>query len=192
MSEINKEKELSLTQERLKELLKYDSTTGSIIWVAKPCKHNSVKIGQTAGYVNNNGYRMIKIKGNLYCAHRLAWLYVHGEFPRLSIDHINGNKADNKLSNLREASYEENVHNSAKRSGCTSQYKGVHWDKHMQKWRARIVIDKKPRCLGFYDTEEEAHLVWVVAAKEHHKGFVNLGEFQQNTTIKEKYTNANN
>jgi hypothetical protein len=89
-------------------------------------------------------------------------------------DHIDGNGLNNQRDNLRLASKAQNNRNSAKRRG-TSQYKGVHWDKPRQKWKAQISLDGKPRHLGRFDNEYEAHLAYRKAAKELYGDFTNFG-----------------
>ena len=191
MTNINKEKESLITQVQLKEMLDYNKDTGKFIW-RTPRGNNKIKAGDIAGSITSKGYGVIKYNGKIYLVHRLVWLYVYGQFPTSPLDHINCDKADNRLCNLREASYKQNSHNINKRKSCSSKYKGIHWDKNRQMWRARIVIDGKPRCLGFYTTEGDAHCVWCNFAEEHHKEFVNLGVARpiKELTVKEKYAKS--
>ena len=93
---------------RLQEILDYDQETGIFTWKINQC--GARKKGQIAGTKNKNGYIVIRHK-KLYYAHRLAWLYVHGIFPDSVIDHINRNKSDNRINNLRSVSHADNMYN---------------------------------------------------------------------------------
>ena len=97
----------SLSQKYLREALHYDPDTGIFTW--KVATASCVKVGAEAGCVKNDGYRAIGMGGKSYKAHRLAWLYVHGEWPKEQIDHINHIRTDNRMENLRPASGGENA-----------------------------------------------------------------------------------
>ena len=141
----------TLTQQRLKELLSYDSETGVFTW--KMRRSGQRRPGAIAGCINGLSYRCIRIDRRLHLAHRLAWLYAHGSFPAVELDHINGNPSDNRLANLREATHAQNMANGkTKRTGL----KGVYWDKRYKKWYARIKKDGKSISRGPFDTEKEA------------------------------------
>ena len=155
-----------LTQERLKELLHYDPDTGIFTNLTQRAKR--VKKGAVAGW-NDNGYVRIEILGKTYRAHRLGWLYMYGAFPKKGIDHINGNKFDNRIVNLREASdlqNGQNQHNPTKRN--TSGYLGVSWSKRENKFVAQIRVNGKGRQIGFFNTAEEAHEAYLKAKKQDH------------------------
>lgn len=156
-----------LTQSRLKELLNYDPDTG--IFTRRVSASNRVKIGDRAGSVNGMGYRHIYVDGNLYLAHRLAWLYVYGGFPPSGIDHINAVKDDNRIVNLREATQSENNQNRAKQSNNTSGFRGVSWHATAKKWHARIGVGNKLKHIGLFDTPEAAHAAYLAAKAELHK-----------------------
>ena len=131
-----------LTQERLKHLLDYDPETG--VFTRRVRTSNRIMVGQIAGTVHSKGYLCIDIDGRKYFAHRLAWLYVHGRWPKQQIDHINGNRSDNRLCNLREASHAENQHNRRRKNkNNTSGVPGVFWNTNRRKWEARICVDGK-------------------------------------------------
>lgn len=113
MAKINKEKQAAMPQKLLHELLEYDGLTGDWIWLVAP--NRRIKVGQPAGCVNKvTGYVAIQINGHPYLAHRLAWVYVYGDYPdgeQPYIDHINGKRADNRIENLRASSHVENGRN---------------------------------------------------------------------------------
>jgi len=112
------------------------------------------------------GYIRIRVKGKRYRAHRLAWFYVHGIWPTNQIDHINGNKEDNRIANLRDVPQTHNQWNSFRRRDNTSGYKGVRWHKASKKWSTSIRINGKNEWLGTYSTPEKAHEAYCKAAKE--------------------------
>lgn len=155
-----------LTQAQLHGLLSYDPNSGVFTWLKSTSYR--VKVGDTAGSKNSNGYLLIQIDSKRYLAHRLAWLYVYGVWPKDEIDHINGARTDNRLCNLREATSSENNQNYCMRTDNTSGYVGVGWHKRDRKWQAQIQHNKKKISLGTYDTPEEAHAVYVKAKRELH------------------------
>jgi hypothetical protein len=155
-----------LTQERLKELLHYDPETG--VFTRLVATSNSVKVGDIAGTFDSNGYRQIRIDGKKYAAHRLAVLYMTGKFPANETDHINGDRANNKWSNLRECTKAENQQNRASKKGSLSKYPGIHWHKRAQKWQAQIKINRKNKHIGLFETEDEAYAAYCKAKAEIH------------------------
>lgn len=155
-----------LTQERLKELLDYDPGTGVFSWIVD--RGGTAKAGSVAGRLNGNTYLQIMVDGKRYCAHRLAWLYVHGEFPPDQLDHINRIRTDNRISNLRPATGTENNQNCSKRSDNTSGVIGVGWHKKCGKWVAHIRLNGRRKHLGLYDTIEEAAAARASAKAELH------------------------
>ncbi len=136
-----------ITQSELKEVLNYDSDTGIFTWKQKTS--NRIKVGGIAGNLHNGGYIELKVKNNRVLAHRLAWLYEHGELPIL-IDHINGDRKDNRICNLRKATYQSNAYNSKLRKDNKSGVRCVSWDKKNQSWEVRIKLDGKLRHFGNY------------------------------------------
>ena len=155
----------------LRVLFDYDSISG--IFTRKITTSNVAKKGSIAGSLNDSGYLIILVNGHKYRAHRLAWLYCFDEFPNGIIDHIDGNRTNNRLDNLREATNTENLYNSKIRSDNTTGYKGVSIDKRSNRYRAYITINKKVKSLGYYATALEASEAYVKAAKELHKEFYN-------------------
>lgn len=126
----------NLTAERLRELTEYFPETGLFRWSVSSARR--IKVGDVAGCLNGSGYRVIKVDGKNCPAHRLAWLYVHGQWPKADIDHIDRNRSNNRISNLREATRTENNQNTSKRRDNTSGHVGVTWDKVRQRWRVQI------------------------------------------------------
>jgi hypothetical protein len=154
----------SLTQARLKELLHYDPDTGIFTWIKKSKK--SIPIGSIAGAKHNQGYRALCIDYKRYLAHRIAWLYVFGEMPLGFIDHINRNRSDNRISNLRVVNRSENQQNRKIGANNTSGVSGVYWHEQRKKWHARIFICGTGRSLGLFQTIEEAKTARQKAERE--------------------------
>lgn len=155
-----------LTQSRLKELLNYDPDTGVFAWLVKPSKR--VNVGAIAGCLSIYGYRQIQIGGEQYFAHRLAWLYMTGDWPKHQLDHRNGLRDDNRWDNLREATNAENGQNLAIFSNNTSGFMGVSWDHKRQKWQASLMTNGHHKHLGRFDTPEAASAAYLAAKAEHH------------------------
>lgn len=158
-----------LTQNELKSRLHYDHETGLFTAIIKTAQR--VKIGDISGSVNSDGYINIFVKNVSYKAHRLVWLYLYGEFPKGQIDHINGIKTDNRLCNLRECTQHENHKNVGIKASNTSGYKGVSFNKRLQKWTARCRADEKRHFLGYFDSAINASIAYERFAKQHHGEF---------------------
>lgn len=141
-----------ITQEELKSLLDYNSDTGIFTW--KVQNGPRARVGYPAG--TTDGYVRIKINGILYLAHRLAFLYETGVWPKDQIDHINHIRSDNRFSNIREVTHSENKRNVPIRSDNTSGVTGVFWDKSINKWVSQIMFDNKSVYLGSFNTISEA------------------------------------
>jgi hypothetical protein len=154
---------------RLREVLEYRPDTGEFFWRKR--LSNRVKVGDRAGTKGANGYIYIRFDGYMLLAHRLAWLYVHKEYPSLAIDHINGERSDNRMLNLRLATISQNAMNGVLRNTNKSGYRGVSWDKGKNKWVARIVKDRKQHVLGRFPTKEAAYDAYLSAAETLHGEF---------------------
>ncbi len=141
-----------ITFERLKELVKYNRRTGEF---TSRISRKGVSSGAKMGCINKHlGYQLIGLDKTHYYGHRLAWLYVYGEI-KSEIDHINGNRSDNRICNLREATSSQNKYNAKRRIDNRSGYKGVYL--HTPgKWRARIRQSGKLIEVGLFDSPEEA------------------------------------
>jgi len=157
-----------LTQSELKENLHYNPETGFFTWI-KVSKYGGVKNGDLAGTLSAEGYIVIKIDKTLYKAHRLAWLYMTGEMPTHFIDHINGDRADNRFENLRQATWKENAHNQRKpQKNNKSGFLGVTYCAPLQKFKSTITNNKKLKHLGYFATPEEAHQAYLEAKRKIH------------------------
>ena len=156
-----------LTQARLKDLLNYDQITGVFTWRMRTS--NCIKVGDVAGADSGHGYLLIGVDGRRYKAHRLAWLYVHGHFPIEVIDHINGIGDDNRLCNLRSASYEENARNAGAKSSNKSGLKGVC--RNGNGWSSFCNVNGKQNYLGYFDSPEKAFVAYKAFAQLHHGAF---------------------
>ncbi len=143
-----------LTAEQLRSILNYDPETGIFTWKVRTSA--SVKAGDVAGCPGVNGYLRISVQSRLYQAHRLAWLYVYGVWPKDQIDHINRNRSDNRRANLREVTHKQNQQNKSKPSSNTSGHPGVYWCRRRSKWRAKIEHNYKQVHLGYFTDIEEA------------------------------------
>ncbi len=146
-----------ITQEELKKLLSYNSDNGVFTWIVKPGKN--IIVGREAGCIvtpNGKNYRAIGLSRKVYLAHRLAWLYLYGNFPKDDIDHINGNGLDNRAVNLRSVTHAENNKNMRMPSNNTSGIVGVSWYKQKKKWQSYIKVNSKKIALGHFDSFFEA------------------------------------
>jgi hypothetical protein len=151
--------------ERLRHVLKYDSETGAFSWRIQNGQRGH--IGALAGSPDGQGYWRIQIDGGKYKAHRLAWFYVYGEWP-VMIDHINGNKLDNRIANLRSVSHAENHQNRRFANANTEVgVLGVDYKKN-QGFRARITRAGKQIHLGYFPTAQEAQAAYLDAKRLVH------------------------
>lgn len=147
--------------EYLRSVLDYDAETGRFTWIRYDGFMSGVFRGLRADGSHNSGYRIIDfpIYGR-YMAHRVAWAWVHGEWPTQIVDHINRVRYDNRIENLRQATREQNM---ANKTGQRLGLKGVTFA--AGRWKATIRPNRKNYTLGYYDTEQRAHEVYCVAAK---------------------------
>lgn len=159
----------NITQEELKAVIHYDELTGLFTWI-NPSIYKPSLVGKVAGHVDFYGYVVISVNRKIYKAHRLAWLYMTGNFPKNLIDHVNGIKSDNKWVNLREATYSDNRQNIRKpKTGNTSGYLGVYWHTRDKKWRACIKVDGKNKYIGNYDDPKIAHEAYLEHKRKSHE-----------------------
>lgn len=160
-----------LTAQRLRELLDYDPLTGLFVWRVRAA---NIKPGTVTGAKSSNktGYAQIGIAGKIYYGHRLAWLYVYGEWPKLHIDHINGNKANNWIANLRDVDRSTNLQNmrGPTANNKSSGVMGVRWSARENRWVARIRIGGKLKHIGQYTDKGVAARAYLEAKRSLHAG----------------------
>lgn len=142
----------------LREQFRYDPEDGSI-W-------------KRVGHETGSGYQRVSLGiGKFVQAHRLAWMLTHGEWPKQHVDHINGDRSDNRLQNLRDIPQVHNQQNERRaRKNNKSGLLGASWSKAMGRWTARIHYDGKHHFLGYFDTAEAAHAVYLEAKRKVHAG----------------------
>lgn len=159
-----------MTLATITKLLSYCVETGELSW--RVARSNFIKVGDIAGTTSDTcKYKQVSIDGRRYLVHHLVWLLHYGKLPSKEIDHINGNRLDNRVENLREVTRSENNQNrdlANNSSNRTSKYLGVSWNSQKSKYRATITINYKQYHLGHFDTEEEAHGAYILAKKDLH------------------------
>ena len=141
-----------ITQNKLHEVLRYDSKTGVFTW--RPRDWNFKFAYTRAGTHHNKGYRQITVLGEIHLEHRLAWLYTYGCWPVNDIDHINRNRADNRLANLRDVTRSVNLHNANLGKRNTTGVLGV--TRRKNKYQAKLYIDGVAHFLGVFRTKRAA------------------------------------
>jgi len=158
-----------VTQELLHSLFEYKD--GFLI--RKTTTSHNAKEGDVIQSVEPRGYVVVLIKGKSYKVHRLVFFMHYGYFPE-KIDHIDCNKTNNKIENLRPATHTQNLQNRPKYKNNTSGLKGVSFHRRTSKWQASIRIAGKQKYLGIYERKEDAYLVYCEACKKHHGSFSNV------------------
>jgi hypothetical protein len=166
-----KAKEQILDHEYLLSILDYDPMTGIFTWKARPGYIK--KAGRKAGW-SNGRYMSLRILDNNYPSHRVAWFYVHKEWPPELIDHIDRNGKNNRIANLRLASFSQNAINKPSSRKNALGVKGVTYAPHVKKFKSVAVLKGKLHFLGYYHDIESASAAYKAFAKEHH------GEFHLN------------
>lgn len=180
----------------LRQILRYEPDTGKLFWRERPvgffqpsdyagvgersadwsaAKWNTRHAGREA-FISRvgRGYLAGKVMGVKLNAHRVIWALVHGEWPVHEIDHINCDKTDNRISNLRLATASENARNRPTYSNNSSGFKGVSWNRQAMKWTAGIRLDGKRKHLGYFDGVEDAALAYAEAAAMHYGSFARV------------------
>jgi hypothetical protein len=165
-----------ITVERARELFRYDPETGIIrwavdVWAGRYRNVRVMKEGDVAGTKNGTGYYYIVADGHRVRAHRLAWLLFYGQSPKALIDHIDGDKTNNRIANLREATKSQNGFNRGPERGNKSGFKGVYWSSQKRKWHAEMRVRGKRKHIGFYDTPQSAGNAYAAAALVEHGEF---------------------
>lgn len=168
-----------LTYAEVARLLKYEPEAGRLFWRERPrsmfkSEHlwrlwNFRFAGKEAFTALRRGYPAGGILGRVYCAHRVAWLLFYGVWPTHEIDHIDGDKTNNRIANLRDVPKSVNLRNARMKRNNTTGATGVYWDKRSAKWQAQITVDGRQRSLGYFD--EKADAVAARAATNEKHGF---------------------
>lgn len=160
---------MPLTAERLRAISAYNPVTGSFVWTTS---RRGVRPGAVVGGAERkDGYCRAKIDGKRFYVHRLVWLYVHGQWPCGEIDHINGNREDNRLCNLRDVQgrgNQENRRRANKSNNCGVL--GVSFSAERSKYAAQIHVNRRRIFLGRYASAEQAHKVYLDAKRRLHQG----------------------
>jgi len=165
--------EPSLTAARLRELFHYDPETGVFTRIVKTSPFT--RIGEPAGSTGHvSGYVHLKVDRRMYKAHRLAVLYMTGQWPTACVDHIDMVRSNNRWGNLRQATAAENNRHVHARSNNKSGFKGVCWHKPSQRYMAQTSLNGVHHYLGVYATPEEASAAYQQFAAKH------FGEFNGN------------
>ena len=160
-----------ITQDRLKELVTYDPETG--IFMRKVRTSNRVDMAKPMGTVDTYGYLWCSLDGKAFRLHRLAMIYVYGSVHYGDVDHINMDRKDNRISNLREVSRSVNMQNKhAASANNKTGYVGVCFDSRRNKYTAQIRINGKNTHLGMFDSPDIAHAEYVKAKRNFHEGCV--------------------
>ncbi len=159
------ERMMMIAHEELLRQIHYDPDTGVFTRLVKTSAF--ARLGATKGNPRGVGYRALSVGGKEHYLHRLAWFYVHGEWPRHVIDHINGDKTDNRISNLRDVPQSQNLQNihRAKSYSSTGLLGATRWK---DKFRADIRVDGRKRHLGVFETAEAAHQAYLAAKRLYH------------------------
>ena len=151
----------------LRGVLDYNPDTGVFVWKIRPSARTYA--GDVAGCLDKEGYWQIKFRRKLYFAHRLAWLYVYGEWPKEKTDHINGNKSDNRIANLRDVTQSQNMQNQHRAMKTNrAGFLGVCTGRRGNRFAAVINVDGRQKRLGWFGSPEEAHEVYMNAKKLNH------------------------
>jgi hypothetical protein len=153
--------------EALRENLRYDPETGQLWWKVR---EKGRRLARPAGAPNGNGYRRVCVRGVRVLVHRAVWALHHGAWPEREIDHIDGNRLNNRLENLRDVSAAYNHHNVRAERPNKSGVRGVYLRRH--RFQAMIRVDGRAVCLGSYATVEEASAAYWTAKRRLHPGWV--------------------
>lgn len=161
-----------LTAEQARELVRYVPETGEFYYVER--RSNRCHKDGRAGSFGQRGIVQIRIKGENYLAHRLAFLLMTGEWPKQVVDHIDGNPSNNRWSNLRDVSQQVNTYNLRRthRHKRHSRLLGAHWCEQGKLWKSSITVNGKAQHLGVFATAEEASAAYLDAKRRLHPGFM--------------------
>lgn len=162
--------EILLSAEEAGLVWRYEPETGIFFWLTKP-RHKR-QIGDAAGYKVNCGYWILRLGGRYYLAHRVAWLLTTGKWPKNEIDHIDGNRSNNQIKNLREATHSQNMANRKVSARSKTGIKGVH--PNGDGYAACIRINNKSIHLGYFNNLEDGKAAYDLAAKRVHGEFARI------------------
>lgn len=157
-------KDSTLTQDRLKDLLSYDPNSGIFTWAAN---RQRVRVGRTAGCIHSGGYWCICVGQKSYYSHRLAFLWMTGSLPENGVDHIDGDTGNNRWENLRQATLSENQQNRKRQKNITG-FTGVYFDARSGKYRSSIRLNGKSTTLGYFKSPKEAGDAYCDAKRRLH------------------------
>jgi len=157
-----------ITVEVLREHLSYCKETGEFIWIKKTTPKSKGYVGEKAASKSTSGYLTTCLFGKSMYLHRIAWAMYYGEFPDSIIDHINRDRHDNRICNLRKVTYFENGQNRCVSSKNKSGIKGVYWCDGVNKWASQITCNKKKMALGYFSNIEDAATAYEKAASKFH------------------------
>lgn len=188
-------------EQAIRDRLDYAPETGTLTW-REPKREWFATLnaftswrtrwgGKESGKIRRDGYRAVRLtvdgNGMSFLAHRVAWFITYGEWPRGQIDHMNGDRADNRLCNLRAVSQHENLLNMKCPADSKTGVPGVTWSKHAKRWLVRVNIDKRTKNLGYYLNFEEA-VAARRSAEQKHGYYKNHGKRAQPAkTVSEAY-----
>ena len=168
---MNTQERACISQSDLKKMLWYDPETGAFRW-RHESRNGAIKPWDVAGTMEKQGYIKIQYAQKGYLAHRLAWLYVYGYTPELTVDHINGIRDDNRICNLRLATVKQNSENRKLNKNNSTGHCGVYYSSKDKKYVARIMHNKKQIEVGYFDSLEKAAKAVQEKRKELHSHYV--------------------
>lgn len=155
----------TLSQKQIHALFEYKD--GALYWRKA---HGKCAAGAKAGYVNTNGYVQICVQGKRHYAHRLIFKLFNNRLPKF-LDHMDGNRANNRYDNLRPATANQNMHNRKRSGNNTSGVKGVSWAAHAKRWYAYCWVNNKQYNLGYYAALPDAAAAVQAFRETHHGAF---------------------
>lgn len=165
-------KETMLCHQRVRSLFDYDPLVGRLVWKRKISPFSSVPVGSVAGtLVPRCCYRAVRIDKVAFYEHRLIWFWHHGVWPDGEVDHINRDRSDNRLENLRVVTREQNQQNTGRARNNTTGVRGVSFIRSQQRYRASIGFDGRRVIIGQFRTLEEAAAAYQSARTKHHSNF---------------------
>lgn len=145
----------------------FEHRDGRLFWKKVTHPNKQYLVGEEAGSIHKTGYRHVTWLGGIHKVHRLIFITVNGYLPK-EIDHINGNRLDNRIENLREVTRSQNQYNKSRCRNNTSGYRGVSWHEKSKAWTVRIAVAGKPIRLGYFKDLELAGLVADEARSKYH------------------------